>query len=130
MVFLITEMTHLAGMYTCSSLLTSPSFNPLGTLWSSLEQLLYCLLTHCYIYAVYARIVYQALLPEFTQVRPRVAFKCLLLLLRPKHRAQTSCISKWHAHKVSFLSTLAEYMTVNLSKVHSLNTMFLFFCWG
>ena len=38
MVFLITEMTHLAGMYTWSSLLTSPSFNPLGTLWSSLEQ--------------------------------------------------------------------------------------------
>ena len=46
MVFLITEMTHLAGMYTWSSLLTSPSFNPLGTLWSSLEQLLYCLLNH------------------------------------------------------------------------------------
>ena len=58
MVFLITKMTHLAGMYTWSSLLTSPSFNPLGTLWSSLEQpfaiILFTYPLQCIVYLLHA----------------------------------------------------------------------------
>ena len=40
--------------------------------------------------------------------------------LHTEHKQKFSCISKRHAHKVSFLNTFSEYMAVNLSKAHSL----------